>query len=82
MTRVPQGGDKVFNRSNVGRWMREHGGAAADYRELAELAAVAFSVETMLAGFEPGDACNVAWIWSVAWDVLAARGEGVRASAA
>jgi hypothetical protein len=72
MKRVPMGRDREFSRLNVGRWMRKHG-TAADFRELATEAAMAFDVHSMLDGFEPSDRCNLTWVWDVAVGVVAER---------
>jgi hypothetical protein len=73
MTARPTGRDRVWNRSNVLAWMRQHGAGAADYAELADQAARAFGVEAMLAAHEPGDGGELAWVWDLAIEVLEAR---------
>jgi hypothetical protein len=67
MQRVLTGRDKVFNQANVRTWMRAHG--RGGYLELAAQAQLAFGVEAMMVGFEPGDH----WLWDVAVSELAAR---------
>lgn len=70
---VPQGRDRVWSRTNVLRWMRSHGQGAANYSELAELAAQAFGVSALLAAHDPGDGGELSWVWDVAIEVLEAR---------
>ena len=64
----------MFNRANVGAWMRLHGAGARDYRHLAELAAHAFGVAGMLRGFDAEDAGVLAWVWDVAIMVMGEQG--------
>jgi hypothetical protein len=70
---VPQGRDRVWNRTNVLAWMRRHGQGAGNYAELADQAARAFGVAQLLAAHEPGDGGELAWVWDLAIEVLEAR---------
>jgi hypothetical protein len=68
MMQVPTGRDRVWNRSNVLAWMRQHG-TATDVLELADQAARAFGVDQLLAAFEPGEH----WAWDLAEAVVVER---------
>jgi hypothetical protein len=76
MTLAPQGRDRVWNRTNVLAWMRQHGAGAADYAELADQAARAFGVAELLAAHEPGDGGELAWVWDLALEVVGERDPG------
>lgn len=75
---IPRGREREWNRINVLRWMRTHGGGVADARQLAELAALAFGVGELLAAYEPGDGGPFGWVWEVATAVVR---EGAHAAA-